>query len=73
MEENVVNTNSSHSAHQLEHDQIPANEDDDEEASSREAGGWRSIKYIIGTYVFLHSLIITIIHILILILMLLQT
>jgi hypothetical protein len=57
-----VNTNSSHSAHQLEHDQIPANEDDDEEASSREVGGWRSIKYIIGTYAFLHSLIITIIY-----------
>ncbi|KAK2357468.1 protein NRT1/ PTR FAMILY 2.9 [Trifolium repens] len=52
MEENVVNTNSSHSALQLEHDQIPANEDDDEEASSREVGGWRSIKYIIGNESF---------------------
>jgi hypothetical protein len=72
MEENAVNTNSHPSALHLEHDdQIPA--DEEEEASSREAGGWRSVKYIIGTYVFLHSLIITIIHILILILMLLQT
>jgi hypothetical protein len=42
-----VNTNSSPSTLDLEHEAIPSNE-----ASSREAGGWRSVKYIIGIYVF---------------------
>jgi len=49
MEENVVNTNYSPSPSTLEpeHEATPSNE-----ASSKEAGGWRSVKYIIGIYVF---------------------
>ncbi|XP_045787824.1 protein NRT1/ PTR FAMILY 2.8-like isoform X1 [Trifolium pratense] len=46
MEENVVNTNSTSSSLHLQHDQ------EEEEASSRDAGGWRSVKYIIGNESF---------------------
>ncbi|WJX95461.1 hypothetical protein P8452_76779 [Trifolium repens] len=51
MEENGVNTNSTPSALHLEHDQssTPSYQ---EKASSREAGGWRSVKYIIGNESF---------------------
>jgi hypothetical protein len=54
MEENGVNTNSTPSALHLEHDQssTPSYQ---EKASSREAGGWRSVKYIIGMYMYCFS------------------
>lgn len=42
-----MNTNSSPSTLDLEHEALPSNE-----ASSRDAGGWRSVKYIIGNESF---------------------
>jgi hypothetical protein len=56
MEENGVNTNSTPSALHLEHNQsTPSNQ---EKASSIEAGGWRSVKYIIGMYIYCFSTLI---------------
>ncbi|KAK2411255.1 hypothetical protein P8452_71891 [Trifolium repens] len=50
MEENGVNTNSTPSALHLEYDQsTPSNQ---EKASYTEAGGWKSVKYIIGNESF---------------------
>jgi hypothetical protein len=62
MEENGVNTNSTPSALHLEYDQsTPSNQ---EKASYTEAGGWKSVKYIIGMYIYCckHYLLILGIH-----------
>lgn len=57
MEENVENTNSSpSSALELQHvEPIPVN---GEEASPKEAGGWRSVKYIIGMFTLIRFIVL---------------
>ena len=57
MEENVKNTNSSPSPLELEHVKpIAVN---GEEASPKEAGGWRSVKYIIGIFILITFIVVT--------------